>query len=88
VPLAARPPPQTILRQVWDKLGEPFLKTTSEAEVVQAFEAYAPQYPLRFVPSLVRLIFEVVHHPKFPKRREPQIKLFGGFPRGLRNGYA
>ena len=25
------------------------------------------------MPSLVGLIFEVVHHPKFPKRHEPQI---------------
>ncbi len=64
---------RTIFSQVWDKLGDPFLKTTSEAEVVQAFEAHAPQYHREFVPSLARLIFEVVHHPKFPKRREPQI---------------
>lgn len=64
---------RTIFGEVWDKLGEPFLKTTSEAEVVQAFEAHAPQYAHEFVPSLVRLISEVVHHPRFPKRREPQI---------------
>jgi len=64
---------RTMFGQVWDKLGEPFLKTTSEAEVVQAFEAYAPQYAHEFVPSLIRLIFEVVHYPKFPKRHEPQI---------------
>ncbi len=62
-----------IFGQVWDKLGEPLLRTTSEADVIQAFEAHAPQYARQFVPSLVRLIFEVVHHPKFPKRREPQI---------------
>lgn len=64
---------RTIFSQVWDKLGQPFLKTSSEVEVVQAFEKYAPQYAREFVPSLVHLIFEVVHHPKFPKRREPQI---------------
>ena len=67
---------RTIFNQVWDQLGEPLLKTTSEAEVAQAFEAYAPQYAWQFVPSLVRLIFEVVHHPKIPKRREPQINYF------------
>ncbi len=44
---------RTILGQVWDKLGEPLLKTTSDAEVAQAFEAYAPQYAREFVPSLV-----------------------------------
>jgi len=64
---------RTIFGQVWDKLGEPLLNTTSEAEVAQSFEAYAPQYAYEFVPLLVRLIFEIVHHPKFPKRREPQI---------------
>ncbi len=64
---------RTIFTRVWDKLGEPLLKASSEAEVGQAFEAYAAPYTRQFVPSLVRLIFEVVHHPKFPKRREPQI---------------
>lgn len=64
---------RTIFGKVWDKLAEPFLKTTSEAEVLQALETHAPQYVGQFAPSLVRLIFEVVHHPKFPKRHEPQI---------------
>ena len=64
---------RTIFGQVWDKLSEPFLKTTSEVEVLQALETHAPQYVGQFAPSLVRLIFEVVHHPRFPKRRDPQI---------------
>lgn len=64
---------RTIFGQVWDKLGEPLLKAGSEAEVAQALEAYAAPYGQQFLPSFVRLIFEVVHHPKFPKRREPQI---------------
>lgn len=64
---------RTIFSQVWDKLGEPLLKTTSEIEVIQVFQTHAPQYSREFVPSLVLLILEVVHHPKFPKRHDPQI---------------
>lgn len=64
---------RTIFDQVWNKLGKPLLKTSSEAKVVKAFKAKAPQHAQEFVPSLVRLIFEVVHHPKFPKRRKPRI---------------
>jgi hypothetical protein len=64
---------RTIFGKVWDKLREPLLKASSAAEVGHAFEAYAAPYTQQFVPSLVRLIFEVVHHPKFPKRPEPQI---------------
>ncbi len=64
---------RTIFDQVWNKLGKRLLKTTSEAKVVEAFEAKAPQHAQEFVPASVGLIFEVVHHPKFPKRRKPQI---------------
>jgi hypothetical protein len=64
---------RTIFDHVWNKLGKPLLKTRSEAQVVKTFKAKAPQHAQEFVPSLVHLIFEVVHHPKFPKRRKPQI---------------
>jgi hypothetical protein len=59
---------------VWDKLAEPLLKSTSEADVVQVFERYAGAYSREFVPALGGLILETVHHARFPKRREPQIK--------------
>jgi hypothetical protein len=59
---------------VWDKLAEPLLKSTSEADVVQVFEHYAAAYAHEFVPALAGLILKTVRHARFPKRREPQIK--------------
>lgn len=63
-----------IFERVWDKLREPLLKTTADAEVTQAFESHGQPYTREFVPALAGLVFKVVHHPKFPKRREPQIR--------------
>jgi hypothetical protein len=59
---------------VWDKLAKPLLESTSEAEVVQVFEHYAAPYAHEFVPALAGLILKTMHHARFPKRREPQIK--------------
>jgi hypothetical protein len=59
---------------IWDKLREALLKTSSETQVIEAFEAHAASYAHEFVPALAGLVFKVVHHPKFPKRRGPQIK--------------
>jgi hypothetical protein len=65
---------RSVFGHVWDKLAEPLLKSTSEGGVVQAFERYAAPYAHEFVPALGGLILKTVHHAKFPKRREPQIK--------------
>jgi len=62
-----------IFERAWDKLREPLLKTTSDAEITQAFESHGEPYTREFVPALSGLILKVVHHPKFPKRRKPQI---------------
>ena len=59
---------------IWDKLSGALLKSASETDVIQAFESEAASYAHEFVPALAGLVFGVVHHPKFPKRREPQIK--------------
>lgn len=64
---------RSTLGLIWDKLREPLLKASSEAEIVQAFEGCASGYAREFTP-LASLVFRTVHHPKFPKRREPQIK--------------
>lgn len=63
-----------IFDQVWDRLSGPLLQAKSEAEVNQALQTYAVPYEQNFVPHLVLLIFGVVHDPKFPKRRETQIR--------------
>ena len=70
---------------IWDKLRGALLKSASETEVIQAFETEAASYAHEFVPALAGLGFKVVHHPKFPKRREPQIKyLADSLTSGLR----
>lgn len=58
---------------IWDKLREPLLKANSEAEIVQALETGASGYAREFIP-LAGLVLRTVHHQKFPKRREPQVK--------------
>jgi hypothetical protein len=59
---------------VWDRLAEPLLKCTSQEDVAPVFERYAAAYAREFVPALAGLILKTVHHARFPKRREPQIR--------------
>src|SRR6266436_75020 len=57
---------------IWDRLREPLLKSSSEAEIAQVFETSASGYAREFTP-LAGLVLKTVHDPKFPKRREPRI---------------
>lgn len=63
-----------IFGQIWDKLRDPLLQTTTEEEIIRVFEEYARPYTQEFVPALKALIFKVIRDPKFPKRPQAQIK--------------
>jgi hypothetical protein len=72
------------LAEVWARLREPLLVSTSEAEVIAAFENHAQPYAHDFVPRLASDILQLIRDPKFPKRPEPQISFLaeslGGRP--------
>lgn len=72
-----------LLSQVWDRLWPPLSQATTDQEVIDAFLEGAPPYAQEFVPSLGNLIFRVLHEPKFPKRRKPQINFLADSLGGL-----
>lgn len=60
-----------VFGQIWDAVGERLLEAQTEADVLKAFDP-VPFYKQEFG-NLAGLILKVLHDPKFPKRREPQI---------------
>jgi hypothetical protein len=62
-----------ILGYVWSDLGGPLIAANTVEEVSERFENHAGTYAREFVPRLAEDILKIVHEPKFPKRRVPQI---------------
>jgi hypothetical protein len=62
-----------IFNQVWDRLWPLLSEANNEEDVIKAFQEGASPYDGGFVPSLARLVIEVINEPKFPKRRQPRI---------------
>jgi hypothetical protein len=62
-----------IFNEMWDRLW-PVLSTVQTAEdVIKAFQEGASPYERYFVPDMAALVLQVLHGPKFPKRRSAQI---------------
>jgi len=72
-----------ILNQVWDRLWPLLSQARTEADVIRAFQEGASPYDREFVPGLAVLALRVLHEPKFPKRREPQINFLADSLAGL-----
>jgi len=64
---------RVILDQVWDRLWPLLSNAGTDQEVIDAFLAGAVPYAQEFVPHFANLIYRVLHEPRFPKRRQPQI---------------
>jgi hypothetical protein len=69
------------LPRIWSELEGPLLAAKGPEDVVKAFEAALPGS--NEFPPLAPLIFEVINHPQFPKRRKPQIKFLAESIAGL-----
>jgi len=74
---------RVIFNQVWERLWPLLSKAQAEADVVEAFQQGANPYAQEFVPSLSKLILEVSHDRKFPKRRQAQINFLADSLAGL-----
>jgi hypothetical protein len=58
----------------WSALRNPLLAADAVPDVIEAFEKHATSYAREFVPRLAEDILKVIREPKFPNRRNPQIK--------------
>jgi hypothetical protein len=72
-----------ILNEVWDRLWPLLSGTTTQEDVITAFQAGASPYDREFAPALAGLALQVLRDPKFPKRREPQIAFLADSLAGL-----
>lgn len=59
-----------VFSQIWDVMGWPLLVAKTEEEVIKAVEP--TPYKDEFA-TIASLVLQVLHDPKFPKRREAQI---------------
>ncbi len=63
-----------IFSQIWDVVGGSLLSANTKEEVIKALER--TPYKDEFA-TIASLALEVLHDPKFPKRREAQINFLG-----------
>ena len=72
-----------ILNQLWDRLWPLLSQAQTEADIIKAFQEGASPYDREFSPGLAALTLRVLHEPKFPKRRDPQINFLADSLAGL-----
>jgi hypothetical protein len=63
-----------IFSQIWDVVGGSLLAANTKEEVIKALEP--THYKDEFA-AIASLVLQVLHDPKFPKRREAQINFLG-----------
>lgn len=74
---------RSVLDHVWGRLWPPLSQARTDQDVIDAFSEGASPYAQDFVPNFANLILKVLREPKFPKRRDPQIKFMADSLAGL-----
>jgi hypothetical protein len=72
-----------IFGQIWDRLWPLLSKAKTEQEVENAFEEGAGSYHNRLQGWSSSLMLDILHDPKFPKKRKAQINFFAESLAGL-----
>mgnify|MGYP001608410579 CR=1 FL=1 len=66
-----------VLEQHWDQLGLALLNVQTSEDVISAFDNVPEYVKNRFVPDRADEILRLLRDPKFPKKREAQIRFLG-----------
>ncbi len=74
---------RSVLDQAWSRLWPRLSEARTDQDVIDAFLEGAGPYAQDFVPNFANLILKVLREPKFPTRREPQIKFMADSLAGL-----